>query len=150
MSSDFERILEDYERRFRALEKQLDNQSLHEYLHQTALTDYSATSTITGWSAFTIRTIWYIRIGKMVFVNFVLTGTSNSTAVTFTLPFDHLGSGGSVRQVISIRDNTGSYTTGLALLTSGTNTVTCYSTPGTGAWTASGTKEVRGQLWYSR
>jgi hypothetical protein len=136
--------------RIRELEERMKERERREYLHQTALTDYSTTSTITGWSAFTIRTIWYIRIGKMVFVNFVLTGTSDSTAVTFTLPFDHLGSGGSVRQIISIRDNTGSYTSGLALLTSGTNTVTCYSTPGTGAWTASGTKEVRGQLWYSR
>jgi len=52
-----------------------------------AWTDYGASSTITGFSAVVTKNIYYKVIEKMVFIVFHITGTSNSTAFTFTLPY---------------------------------------------------------------
>jgi hypothetical protein len=56
-------------------------------LDPTDWVDYSATSTIVGWSSFTAKKIRYRVVGKLVFVTAQLTGTSNSTTTSFTLPF---------------------------------------------------------------
>ena len=55
-------------------------------LDYTALTDYSSTSTIVGWSAYTTKQIKYKMIGSVYFVFFNIAGTSNSTTTYFTLP----------------------------------------------------------------
>ena len=41
-----------------------------------AWTDYSATSTIVGWSSYTTKSIFYKKIGKLVFVQFVISGVA--------------------------------------------------------------------------
>src|SRR5205814_10418940 len=56
-------------------------------IYTVAWMDYSATSTIVVWTSFTSKLIFYKKIGKDVFVQFELTGTSNATTSTFTLPF---------------------------------------------------------------
>ena len=48
--------------------------------------DYSATSTVVGWSSFTSKVIRYRILGKQMFVSFFINGTSNSTSASFTLP----------------------------------------------------------------
>jgi len=55
-------------------------------LDPTDWVDYSATSTIVGWSSFTTKIIKYRVLGKQVFVYCVINGTSNSTTTSFTLP----------------------------------------------------------------
>lgn len=112
-------------------------------------TDYSGISTIVGWSTFTSKFLDYKKVGNLVFVEFDLRGTSNSTAVTFTLPYaSGMGTGRFAYGVIRVRDNSGTITVGDFFLPSGTSTVTCRPAPGGGGWTASGTKEVLGQFWY--
>lgn len=60
----------------------------------TAWTDYSATSTINGWSSFTTKFIQYYKIGKLVTVQFFLSGTSNSATTNFTVPFTTVNTAG--------------------------------------------------------
>ena len=54
-----------------------------------AWTDYSATSTIVGWTSYTTKEIWYKKIGKIVFVTFHIAGTSDDTVANFTVPFSN-------------------------------------------------------------
>jgi len=49
--------------------------------------NYSAVSTIVGWSSFTTKLIYTKKIGKTVFVSFFLHGVSNATTISFTLPY---------------------------------------------------------------
>ena len=48
--------------------------------------DYSATSTVVGWTTFTQKTIRYSVIGKLLIVEYFISGTSNATTTSFTLP----------------------------------------------------------------
>jgi hypothetical protein len=108
-----------------------------------AWTDYSSTSTVTGWSSFTVKQIFYKKIGKLVFVQFRLDGTSNATSANFTLPYTVTDT---VYVPIATRDNSGTRTIGITNPTS--TTAYLYKDPTLASWTASGTKEARGQFWY--
>jgi len=117
-------------------------------LFTTGLTDYSASSTIVGWSSFTVKKLYYKKIGKMYFIYIDLRGTSNSTSTNFTMP-DNMptpasyifgGSGWCVDNGV----------TGAAppcfQIYSDTNAIAVVRYI-TGTWTASGQKEVHGQFW---
>lgn len=110
-------------------------------------TDYSATSTVTGWASFTTKHIYYKRIGKLVFVAFFLDGTSDATSASFTLPYA-LAAAPAIQTPIRTRDNTGSRDTGALTITAGASTVNLQPTAASVTWTASGTKEARGQFCY--
>jgi hypothetical protein len=122
-------------------------------IYTTALTDYTATSTITGWSGFTAgrKFIYYKKVGKTVFVLFWLEGTSNATTVSYTLP---VAPTGTTYPVIGAMlgytyDNTAILTTpGRIELAAGATTVNIYKDGATGAWTGSGAKIVGGQCFY--
>ena len=114
---------------------------------ETAWTDYSATSTIVGWSSYTTKQIYYKDIGKTRFVTFVLYGTSNSTSASFTLPS---ASSNDVQTFVKTRaiDNGVENTSGgMLVLQPNASTVNGY-TAAAGAWTASGTKLFAGQFTY--
>lgn len=116
-------------------------------LNTTALTDYSGTSTITGWSSFTNKDLVYKRVGHTVHVWFRLGGTSDSATTSFTLPrTNELGF--AVRFMIRCNDNGGSFVIGNCQMTDGSATVTCYSDAGSTGWTASGSKNVFGYICY--
>jgi hypothetical protein len=109
--------------------------------------DYSSTSTIVGWSSFTDKIIFYRIIGKQVFINFSLTGTSNSTSVSFTLPVNlKTGVGGIFSFGFAVNNGTNSGSG--SIQNSGVGTVVIYSNNIAGTWTASGTKSIRGQFFY--
>jgi hypothetical protein len=114
-------------------------------------TDYSATSTITGWSSYTTKSIFYARdVKKRVYVQFHIRGTSDTQTVQFTLPYSQQ-SDVSLHTAIHVRDNDAWQAgMGYALLGAGGSTVTCYLTGvgGASSWTASGNKAVVGQFWY--
>jgi len=50
-------------------------------------TDYSAVSTVTGWSGTPTKNIWYIKVGSTVYWMATINGTANSSAKSFTLPY---------------------------------------------------------------
>ena len=109
--------------------------------------DYSS-SVITGWSGTTTSFVAYKRIGKTVWVNFFISGTSDTTTVNFTLPYtNNTATHAQVQIPIRTRDNSGAVT-GYASLNANTSTVNCFSNYLAGAWTASGLKEVAGQFYY--
>lgn len=106
-------------------------------------TDYSAASTIVGWSSFTTKEIYYRRVGKLLFCHYFLEGTSNSTSATFTLPYLSLLS---INVPCLARNNGAVISTALAY--AGNPTVQFYTDFTGAAWTASGTKTVRGQFFF--
>ena len=120
-------------------------------IYDTAWTDYSSTSTVVGWSSFTTKKIFYKKVGRLVFVAFTLTGTSNSTAVTFTLPFAVINEAGlRFGDALSLATDNGVTLTTPGRVTTQENDTTAfiYTEFANAAWTASGSKDVRGSFWY--
>jgi hypothetical protein len=110
-------------------------------------TDYSALSTITGWSSFTAKKIWYKKVGRLVFVEFDIRGTSNNASSSFTLPFSSNGSKGAFSVIIA-QDNSGAFVAGAVNLPESSTTGILFSVPNSNVWTASGTKSALGQFFY--
>jgi hypothetical protein len=112
--------------------------------------DYSGTSTVTGWSAFTTKQIYYKKVGSTVFVNVYLAGTSNATAITFTLPFAMSSASGSYIVSCGVAGDGGTQQTLPSYLNLAANSSTAYvyKTLAAGAWTASGSKYILVSFWY--
>jgi hypothetical protein len=120
-------------------------------IYTTALTDYSSSSTVVGWAATPTKEIIYKTIGKEVHVYYYITGTSNSTEATFTVPLTShatLPSNGTACHTAMAADNGATANGGYILLPKDSATVSCYKTISAGAWTASGTKSVQGEFFY--
>ena len=117
-------------------------------LDPTDWIDYSATSTIVGWSSFTAgyKTIRYKVIGKIVFVEYAIDGTSNSTSTSFTLPFNAVN----ISRIIgfSYCVNNGIIVGGYYFMTQNSNIVNGSTGLSAGSWNAAGTKTFTGQLFY--
>lgn len=111
---------------------------------ETAWTDYSASSTIVGWSSFITKKIYYKDIGKTRFIQVHLDGTSNATTVSLTLPSatsNTISYGGQIRTDDNSVVNIGQY-----VLLQNTSIVDVYYGPSASSWTASGTKRVFGTI----
>lgn len=110
-------------------------------------TDYSATSTVVGWSAFVDKKIFYKITDEIVHVVFYIDGTSNSINTSFTLPesvITDITWGG---VIVRCRDNSAYIATpGLVLID--TNIATCYLDGALTVWTNSGTKTIQGQFFF--
>lgn len=110
--------------------------------------DYSATSTIVGWSSFTTKIIRYQKSYKRVTLEFNLQGTSNSTTTTFTLPIALGSSSGNVILVCYTVSNGATPVAGRAvILTSGT-TVTLSADVGGTAFAGANNKQCVGTIEY--
>lgn len=115
--------------------------------------DFSEQSTIVGWSSYTGKQIRYKQIGSIVFVQYLIAGTSNSTSSTFTLPFPvnrNLLSNIGYAYGGVVLDN-GNYVIGGFGTISG-NVFTQFRNPTlntqVNTFTASGTKQITGQFFY--
>lgn len=111
------------------------------------LQDYSALSTIVGWVSYTVKVIEYVKIGKLVTVWFTISGVSDATGASFTLPF---ASANTLSVQFSIRtlDNSVTWATGLGALASGASLVNLYPSAAGGNWTAANDKYAYGQFSY--
>jgi hypothetical protein len=114
---------------------------------KTSWVDYSASSTIVGWSSFTTRQIFYKIVDNMMFVNFFLEGTSNATTANFTLPNNVALS--SIMLGAFIINNGGISTNQVGRIdcASGSATINVFRDNTGTAFTASGTKRVQGQFF---
>jgi hypothetical protein len=112
-----------------------------------AWNSYGATSTVTGWSSFWYKDIYYKKIGSLVYVTFYIHGVSNSTAASFTLPFAS-NAPTYIHALIRAADNYNWQTAGLLSLAQGASTVNFYKDAAETAWTASGNKTIAGQFFY--
>jgi hypothetical protein len=116
-------------------------------VYTEAFTDYSATSTIDGWSSYTTKTLHYKKVGKTVFVYFNFLGTSNSGSTTFTMPYNNT-SVTVARFVYRSQDNGGALVAGAGQMAGGSGSVVLYSDMGGSLWTSSGQKAAFGQFFY--
>ena len=114
-------------------------------LDPTDWIDYSATSTIVGWSSFTTKQISYRIIGKQMFVMFSFIGTSNSTSVTFTIPNDAIGVNSFT--VFGYDVNNGVATGAGLVQRASANTILCYRDSIGNTWTNSGSKRISGEFF---
>lgn len=119
-------------------------------VYTVTYTDYSSTSTVTGWSSTTQKSIYYKKIGKIVYVWFSIDGTSNATTVSFTLPYTIANTvDPGIWVAIRARDNNVDLTTpGHAEADKNSTTVNCFKDAAGGVWTNSSRKIVTGQFTY--
>ncbi len=120
-------------------------------VYTNAWADYSASSTIVGWASFTTKQIYTKKIGKTVFVNFYLAGTSNATTITFTVPYTTPNVSNQFFVNLCTSEDNGvlSSTPGIVFTLSNSSTIDVFKDiTSSNPWTNSGTKIVQGQLWY--
>lgn len=114
--------------------------------------DYSATSSITGWNtaAYTQKTIRYSISGKTLTVQYHISGTSNNTATSFTIPVNTVTIAGMIQSNNCITVNNSVNGMGFGAINSNSNLVSfSYFSTATNlisSWTASGTKTIRGTI----
>lgn len=121
---------------------------LNAKVDKTTWTDYSATSVIVGFSAFTIKQIWYKIVGDTMFVYFRFQGTSNSADLTFTTPSNNAFTDNVFQAVGYTINNTVNTAIGSMLLIASTNVVILKPAKYDTSWTSSGTKGACGMLTF--
>ena len=117
-------------------------------LYTNAWADYSGTSTIVGWVSISSDGIYTKKLGKFVSVQFNISGTSNSTSTTFTVPYSASSSPSSQFFMCLSKDNGGSLTSSYGLISANGAIVTIYPSASGTNWTASGTKSIYGSFTY--
>jgi hypothetical protein len=110
-------------------------------------TDYSATSTIVGFSTYDVKKIFYKKSGKLVYCWFNIQGNSGSTITGFTLPYTTNSSHDS-HIPIAAMNNSVTISTGTVYLAGSTGTFDCYTTFGGALWLSINYKGITGQFFY--
>lgn len=107
--------------------------------------------TLTGWSGTPTSLARYMQIGKLVFCELIVTGTSNSVNTQFTLPVAPSSNGAlnAGRLIVRLQDN-GVAQAGPGLIDwpQGSSTVSVYKDGAGTTWTASGTKYINVAFLY--
>lgn len=122
-----------------------DNGTLVGY---TGWVDYSATSTIVGFSSFINKILLYKVTNGVLEVQFDLYGASSLSTVSFTIPFPIKSDAGNIAGACRIFDN-GAYKAALGFWISNTSSSTInFGLDGSaiGGFTSSGNKAVQGIL----
>jgi hypothetical protein len=115
-------------------------------LYTVAWTDYSDDSTLVGWASFTEKIIEYKKVGKLVFVNFRITGTSNNMVTTFTVPYPEGQTG---NPIFMFRAHSGSNIDAAYGEFIDASTVKLYATIAGTIWNSAAViKNAHGQFWY--
>lgn len=116
-------------------------------------TDYSGSATVVGWSSTTTKQIRYIQTGKVVKMFIYITGTSNSTSTTISLPVAPSTHLTFFEAPYALAQDNGSFKTAAPRYSidnsSGAATIVTFYTDTAGTtWTASGTKSIRAMVQY--
>jgi len=113
-----------------------------------AWVDYSATSTVVGFSAFSVKKIRYCKIGNLVVCLFHINGTSDATSLTFTLPNQAKNISPYARCGYGY-DNSSAYKhNATAYIDIDSATVIVIAENGASNWTNANNKVVYGQIIY--
>lgn len=115
------------------------------YIQKETWVDYSATSTVVGWSSFTTKKISYKIIDDVMIVDFNIEGTSNATTISFTIP-SNASSATFILSAYIINNGSASSNAGRINSASGSNVITVQRDGQNTAFTASGTKRCSGQI----
>ena len=112
-------------------------------------TDYAASSTISGFSSVGTKVIYYQKLGRMVHCMFFLSGTSNATSCTFTLPYNAVDiSSGAQFSLGRTMDNSVEGVPGCGNINLSGVVALYKTTYGVDAFTASGLKIITGQFFF--
>jgi len=128
-----------------AIQTQIDGK-----VTDSAWVDYSATSTIVGFTAYNVKLIQYRLLGnKTMIVQFQIESTAangSGTATSFTLPFN-ASSWGTQYFIYHSLNNTTTQAASVATLAAGSNVVNFYPSSSTGSlWTTATTRHLQGQI----
>lgn len=107
--------------------------------------NYGASSTVTGWSSRSYTNIYYKRLGDLVFCTFSISGDSDSTTTSFTLPEANTSVG--FTHTFRSYDN-GTYDVGVLEMGVSSTTCTLWRNPQKSTWSDTGTKAVFGSLFF--
>jgi len=112
--------------------------------------DISTTSTIVGWTTFTQKTIRYLNVGKMMIVEYFISGTSNATTTSLTVANTSANITGMIWANNNQVQNNATNYMGFGNISASTNVVTFgyYPTGSsiTTTWATTGTKMIRGLI----
>ena len=117
---------------------------------KTNWTDISASSTITGWSSYTVKKIFELVENNKVTIFFYLSGTSNSATTNFTVTNNaNSNLDNFYAPSLVVNNGTASSNAGRATINASTNEVYFVTTwVNSATFTATGTKSVRGTIIY--
>ena len=112
--------------------------------------DWSNNSVITGWSSFALKKINCKLIDDCLFVNYNIIGTSNSTAIKFTLPFVNKEPTSKFDLTgINVNNNTALTTPGRVQILVEVNEIEILRDLSGASYTAAGGKHVSGGFFMS-
>jgi hypothetical protein len=123
----------------------IDEQAIDE----TTEADYAATSTITGFSSYTLKQIYYKKIGNTCIISFALEGVSNAATLSFTAPYTNSAKRRDMPLSIGI-DNGVSQHGGVqsVYMAASSNVITIDRNGSATGWTNSGTKGAYGMMIF--
>ena len=113
-----------------------------------AWVDYSATSTITGWSSYTTKLIQYQVVGKTMKVMVQIEGTGTGTSVSFTLP-NSATAWGTQYFILHTRNNTTQSASVATVAANGSTVTVSNSASTTTSWTNAVGRDVQGQFFIN-
>jgi len=114
-------------------------------------TDYSGTSTIVGFGAYTVKIFNYKKLGNLCYVHIVFDsgGTAGSgTAVTFTLPYALATQTGDDFYLPAHAYDNSAWAWGAIRMATGSTTVNAYTTAGGVGWTNSTRRLLEVNFFY--
>lgn len=115
--------------------------------YELAWQDYSGISTIVGWGSFTTKLIFRKTVGRLTYVMWNISGTSNSTSTTITSGYTSANDI-DVRVITNYaKDNSVELVASGILVAKNSTVITMYKKEGS-SWTNSGTKTVQGQIVF--
>lgn len=126
----------------------VDNLSAVTDIFTVPFTDYSSTSSTSGWSVLTTKKIFYKKLGKTIIVTYNLQGTSNSGVGTFSLPYTASNNLNFFNSCV-VEDNGKAQTSsGYAIIDLNTSILRSYKDGANTTFTSSGEKSINGFIIF--
>jgi hypothetical protein len=118
-------------------------------IYSTDYTDWSASASPQGWTGTPSASVFYIKLGQLVWLYYSFGGTSNSLTKSFTLPFAVTASDPLQAAIPVVVDGTATQTLCGRANAGGSATCNLYKTlDNTSNWTSSGTCNIQGYFVY--
>jgi hypothetical protein len=107
-------------------------------------TSFAGSSTIVGWTTPNVTFLQYTRTGKVLTIRGRITGTSNSTSTTITIPYTlaSLGTGQGDFSLLFTNNSISSATAGVLVGTDNSNVVSFFRDGTFSGWTIGNTKSI--------
>jgi len=118
------------------------------FVRKGTWTDYSGTSTITGWSSYTTKLLQYEITDKVMRVMVQIEGTGSGATTSFTLPLN-ASAWGTQYFILQTQNNTTQSASVATVSASGSTVTVSNSASTTSSWTNAVQRNVRGQFFIN-